>query len=232
MQAIILAAGRGSRLAPLTDDRPKAMVMVAGRPIFWRVVDSLLQAGVSDIIAVTNGYSLAAHIYAPSGARVQAAVQETPLGTADALAQVGGMASPFLLLGCDSLFPADHIRAVMACPAQIVLSGKRERWPGRHQSTISYQGRKIAGIAEKPAYPTSSMTSLMLYKLPPFIFDYLAGVEKSARGELEIQSAINAMIADGTTVSVVACDDYFHLTNASDLRGYNDHQRQKAVKNA
>ncbi len=219
MQAIILAAGRGERLAPLTENKPKAMVEAGGRPIFWRVVDSLVLAGVTEVIAVTSGYALGAADHAPSGLRVKEVIQAEATGTASALAEVGGMEKPFLLLGCDTIFPVDHIKALVAEAAQVVLSVKAGA-EAHHNTITYYQGGKVAGIAEKPPFPTSTTQSLMLYKLPPLIFDYLPQVKKSRRGEYEVQDAINSLLANGVSVGAVECERYFHLTQVSDFERY------------
>lgn len=220
MQAVILAAGRGSRLAPLTDDKPKALVEVGGRTIFWQVVDSLVQGGVNKVVAVTSGYHLATVDEAPSGLKFRTVTQETPLGTSHALQQAGWMEKPFLLLGCDTIFQPEHIKAVFEADAEIALSVRADQAQVWHCTIIYYQGGKIAGIAEKPQFPTSTTQSLMLYKLPPTVFDYLPAVKKSRRKEYEIQDAINMMIADGFSVATVECSEYFHLSQASDIEKF------------
>jgi dTDP-glucose pyrophosphorylase len=124
-------------------------------------------------------------------------------------------------MGCDTLFDPAHVRAVAEYDAatDIVLSVK---WDAQiHHSTIMYNyGCTVEGIAEKPPFPTSTTQSLMLYRLPPKIMTYLLRVRKSPRGEYEIQDAINLMIADGATVALVECEDYFHLTKQEDIENY------------
>jgi len=220
MQAVILAAGEGSRLAPLTEETPKAMVPVEGRPIVWRVIDTLIGAGVINIVVITSGYPLGIEKYSWSGINYKEVIQPEPLGTANALMQLGSIPGSFLLLGCDALFPVEHIQALMRAEADIALSGRGGAEV--HHSTITYyHGGKIAGIAEKPFFPTSTTQSLMLYKLPSAIFDYLPQVKRSKRKEYEIQDAINGMIDDGASVEVVECiGDYFHLTETDDLKKF------------
>lgn len=218
MQAIVLGAGLGRRLAPLTDERPKALIEVGGQPIMWWVIDCLAQAGVGEVMVVTSGYEVGGHW---PGIKITEVVQGDPLGTADALGQVCPPSEPFLVLGCDGLFSAAHIRAVMGGSSEMVLSTRAGA--AVDHSTMMYTPEgEIVGVAEKPPFPTSTMQSLLLYKLPPSVFDYLPRVRKSERGEYELQAAINMMIAGGIGVAAVEyVGAYFHLTEAYQIGEFN-----------
>lgn len=222
MQAIILAAGRGSRLAPLTDDKPKALVEVGGVPIIWRVLTTV--GPLVDTVTIVGSER-----FFDDTQFVKFILQKEPLGTANALRCVPPLVEPFVLLGCDTIFQPDHIRTVFEAEAEIALSVRAERAEVWHSTITYYQGGKIAGIAENPQFPTSTTQSLMLYKLPSAIFDYLPAVKKSRRKEYEIQDAINMMIADGFSVATVECGEYFHLTQASDIEKFDFQMAKIAV---
>jgi glucose-1-phosphate thymidylyltransferase len=214
MQAVILAAGQGSRLAPLTDNKPKALVEVSGVPIIWRVLATVIPLVNTVTIVGTERFF-------DDTQCLKFVLQKEPLGTADALRKVPPLDAPFLLLGCDTIFSVEHIKDIIKADSEIVLSTRTEQ-PKESVSTITYySGGKIAGIAEKPQVPTSTTQSLMLYKLPAKTFDYLPRVKKTRRSEYGIQSVINTMIVDGSSVTTVECvDEYFHLTQMSDIEKF------------
>jgi D,D-heptose 1,7-bisphosphate phosphatase len=115
VQAVILAGGRGERLRPLTDDIPKAMVPVAGRPLLEYAIDSLRRSGVTDILLVTGYRSAAIHGYfgdgSRHGVRLDYFVETHPLGTAGALARLRhALPEWFLVLYGDLVLDLDFRR--------------------------------------------------------------------------------------------------------------------------
>lgn len=102
-QAVVLCGGRGTRLALLLGDRPKALVPVAGRPLIERLLDDLAAAGTRDVLLLAGfgGDQVAAAVEraAPASLRVRTVVEATPLGTAGALRGVREhLAERFLLV--------------------------------------------------------------------------------------------------------------------------------------
>ena len=114
MQAVILAAGEGSRLRPLTRSKPKAMLPVANRPIIEYVIDALLENGIREIVVVV-GYrkeEVIRHLN-KLDAPIQVVVQERQLGTADALrAAASEITDDFLVLPGDNYINAGSIARI------------------------------------------------------------------------------------------------------------------------
>jgi NDP-sugar pyrophosphorylase family protein len=114
MQAVILAAGKGTRLRPITLHRSKAMAPIAGKPMVERVIERMVKNGIDDFILVISDDDQAIRRYFRSEvklpARFQFVTQTERLGMAHAV----GLAAPrirtdFLLSACDSIVPAGHI---------------------------------------------------------------------------------------------------------------------------
>lgn len=123
IQAVILAGGRGTRLSPLTDRIPKAMVPVQGKPFLHHQIDLLRAAGLSDVLLLVGhlGSQIVRYLGDGSrfGMRIRYAREETPLGTAGALSNAGkGLEADFLLLNGDTLLEIDHARLVEAYRSQ------------------------------------------------------------------------------------------------------------------
>src|SRR5881397_3066219 len=98
MQALIIAGGQAQRLRPLTDDRPKAMIAVAGKPILEYQVEWLRDSGVSDLIVACGYRHGAIEDYFGDGSRwhvcMRYSVEETPLGRGGALRLAYKQVSP------------------------------------------------------------------------------------------------------------------------------------------
>ncbi len=111
MKAIILAGGRGTRLAPLTEDLPKALVPVGGRPILEWIVHRLAAQGCTAITLAVGHLAekIAAHFGdgARFGVRIEYSHEREPLGTAGPLALVRGLDEPFLVMNGDILTTLD-----------------------------------------------------------------------------------------------------------------------------
>lgn len=103
MHGVIMAGGRGTRLQPLTDSRPKPMVPLLGRPVIDYVKDAMLRAGVNDLI-VTTGYrgeDLEAHVttWAEDGISARVNREDTPMGTAGSVRLLADVLTSTFVVG-------------------------------------------------------------------------------------------------------------------------------------
>jgi NDP-sugar pyrophosphorylase family protein len=230
MQAVILAAGKGSRLHPITTTRSKAMLPILGQPIVERVMEGLARNGVDEFILVVSPDDTDIVTYfnreSPLRGHVTYMEQKERLGMAHALLQAAPhLRGQFVLSACDNLVSEEHVKELFAVHGAA----------SSHQATLSLvkvPPELIArtGIVEmregfvtrivekpKPSEAPSDIASLPLYVFTQCILDYLPRVARSQRGEYELQDAIQMLIDEGGKVRGVLTDSRLTLTDASDL---------------
>lgn len=231
-QAVILAAGRGTRLGPLTNERPKSMLPILGQPIVARVLGDMAAAGVRRFVIVVGPDDGGMRAYFERAALpnldIRFAVQERATGTVDALTLAAPhLDGPFLLSAVDNITSAEHVRRLIARhsadPDAIVTLSLLPAAPEqiRRSAGVVIDGEWITAIEEKPEHPPSPWAAIMLYAFSHDYLSYLAGVPVSARGEREIVSGIQAALANGRRVSYVTTDRRLHLTREDDLLAIN-----------
>lgn len=209
-RAVVLAAGRGTRLRPHTDTTPKPLLHIDGRPTLDYILTSLATAGVRQVCLVTGYLAAQIETYVGDGQRwgLQASfVQQSPLlGTAHALqAAAAFLTEPAFVLAADYALAPDHLAnlksAYREAEADLALSLKKLSADEiSSRSSVAFDaGGKITRIVEKPAPGTapSDVGASLIYIVPPQIANYLNRVSLSTRQEYEIVDVINAMLADG-----------------------------------
>ena len=231
-EAVILAAGRGTRLGLLTKDRPKSMLPVVGKPIMVRIMDRMREVGIRRFVVVIgeNEGGIAAYLSTSwyPDTEVAFAIQAVPTGTVDALLLAAPhLTGPFLLTAVDNLTSVEHIRNLMSCleqaSDQIAALSLLPATPDqiRTSSDAVIENDRIVAMEEKPAHPRGSHAAIMLYAFAPHFLDFLPTVSVSPRGEREIVSAIQASIAAGQRVGYAITDWRLHLTRELDLLAIN-----------
>jgi len=246
MQGIILAAGKGTRLQPVTPARTKAMAPVAGKPIVARVFDLFVQNGIRDILLLISPddrdiqpyferylQSACAGLQGIDEVTVKFVVQQERLGMAHALTLLAPyIHGNFLMSACDNLVPTAHIAALIdkqrTEQANAVLSLMAiDIAQSATTGIVAFDqtGNWIQRIVEKPqpAEAPSNIASLPLYVFTHKLLDYLPRVQPSARGEYELQDAIQMMIEDAGRVTGVQTAERWQLTNVDDLLELNRH---------
>lgn len=236
MQGVILAAGKGSRLHPITVSRSKAMLPILGQPIVARVMEDLWTNGVGDFILVVSPEDREVVRYFQREAALDADVrfvyQTERLGMADALRQAAPLIDDdFILSACDNLVSAEHVRRMAAAwrsePRSNAVLTLMPVEPDRLGSVgiVERDGPWVTRIVEKPKPENapSDISSLPLYLFSQRILDYLPEVELSPRGEYELQDAIQMLIERDGRVTGVMTESRLTLTNAADLLAINRH---------
>jgi bifunctional UDP-N-acetylglucosamine pyrophosphorylase/glucosamine-1-phosphate N-acetyltransferase len=195
MQTVILAAGTGTRLWPLTERVPKPMLPVAGDPMVARVADAACEAGATELVVVVGygGGRVRAHL----GERhhdvpVTYVDQPERRGTADAVRLAAPeITGPFALLNGDGRYaPADIARLFDAAPA---LGVHRVDDPSAY-GVVSTSDGVADAVVEKPTSPSSDLVSTGACVLPEEAAARAADVERSARGEYEMTDVLAAVI--------------------------------------
>ncbi len=228
--AVILAAGRGTRLKEITAKRSKAMAPVAGVPMICRVIDSLKSAGISKFLVVAAPGDRALQELCSSLPEVRVREQREPKGSGDALRSCeSDLPHPFIVSACDSLLELTDISAVCrlfeSMQAQAALSVMQvgADVPLESRSVVRMSGDHVLEFIEKPSSSQriSNITSLPLWVLSPDIFPELASLAPSPRGEYELPAAFNMLIAKGRRIVAHRAAVRYDLTTVDDLLALN-----------
>jgi UDP-N-acetylglucosamine diphosphorylase / glucose-1-phosphate thymidylyltransferase / UDP-N-acetylgalactosamine diphosphorylase / glucosamine-1-phosphate N-acetyltransferase / galactosamine-1-phosphate N-acetyltransferase len=198
-QAVILAAGEGRRLRPLTVNKPKAMIYIAGKPIIQYVLESLATNGIRDIIMVVGYKREQVFDYVGDGKKfgvdVKYVTQSNQLGTGHALLQAKGATdSEFLVLAGDKLITPDTLTEFVASSPTTILV-KREADPSRY-GVVTVEMGLVIGMVEKPTAPSSNLINTGIYAFNKDIFQYL-------ESKLDIPDALIEMRQDGIPITAI-----------------------------
>ncbi|MDZ7288340.1 MAG: glucose-1-phosphate thymidylyltransferase [candidate division KSB1 bacterium] len=208
MKGLILSGGKGTRLYPLTYTSAKQLIPVANKPVLFRVIEAIRDAGINDIGIVVG--DTAAEIKAAAGdgkrwgVRLTYIQQEKPLGLAHAVK----IAREFLGGDRFVMFLGDNVIQGGISPlirqfaqseynAQIVL--KRVAEP-QHYGVAELENGRIVRLVEKPREPKSDLALVGIYMFDHNIFEAVEAIAPSWRGELEITDAIQWLVTHGHRV--------------------------------
>lgn len=201
--AVVLAAGEGRRLDPLTNRRPKPMVPVANRPLLEYVVEALAEAGVDRIVLVV-GYRrerIRNHFGDGDdwGVDIEYVVQEKQLGTGHAVLQAQDVLDDaFLVLNGDRIVDTslvERVRDALGDRGGPVVSVTRSS-PPRHYGVVELNGDRVEAITEKPEAPvTSEVINAGVYGFDASIFDAIRETSTDG-GELDVTTTLDELAAD------------------------------------
>lgn len=208
MKGIVLAGGLGTRLLPLTKITNKHLLPVYDKPMIYYPLQTLINAGIKDIMIVTGGNNAGEFLRLLGNGRqfglkdISYTYQEGEGGIAEAL----GLAEDFadgekvlIVLG-DNVIGKDIIREKEEFEkqkegAKILI--KKVSHP-EYFGVPVLNGDKVIGIEEKPKKPKSQYAVTGIYMYDSRVFDIIKTLERSDRGELEITDVNNAYIKAGT----------------------------------
>lgn len=208
MQAVILAAGEGKRVRPLTRSRPKALIPVANRPIIEYVIDALLKNGIRDIIVVV-GYrkEQVTRFLNQLDVPIEVVDQPKQLGTAHALqCAESKIKGDFLVLPGDNYIDPHSIARIAGTSNAMLV--REHPNPSNFGVVMLHEGY-VTEIVEKPEQAHSLMVSTGIYSLKKEIFSHIRGND--------LTDAITAMIQKGIRVQGVPADDWQDAIFAWDL---------------
>lgn len=220
MKAVILAAGQGVRLKPLTNTRPKVMLQVAGRPILWHLIQEAKKAGIREAVVVVRYLKEQIIQYFQEhdpGIKLTFVEQGTIHGTGAAiLAAEPHLDDTFVALAGDIVTEADAIRQVIdAHKNGITLAVKQV--PNPHQyGVVELSGNTVSLFEEKAEHPKSDLANLSIYCMESTIFHDIRGIPVSARGEQEIVNLFVGARAVKTDAFWMDIGYPWHLFDAND----------------
>ena len=224
MQAIILAAGEGSRMRPLTSKRPKVMLPVCGKPILEQIVLRAKEAGVESFVFVV-GYgadAVKSHFGDGSnlGARIDYAIQDRQLGTGHALLAAEAMAEDrFVVLNGDVLPDAESMKGMTSIKGYAVAA-KRVPDPSRYGVFLEDSGY-MKSVIEKSETPPSDLANAGIYLFREGIFDALKKAKMSKRGEYELTDGLNAL-ALKEKIKIIEFKDWLEIGRPWDILAANE----------
>ena len=207
MKGVVLAGGLGTRLSPLTRVTNKHLLPVYNKPMIYYPIQTLVNAGIREILLVTGGNSAGDFLKLLGNGKdfglrhLDYTYQEGEGGIADALrlAEYFADGEPVCVVLGDNLIERNILHAAQAFQeqkrgAKILL--KEVKDPQRFGVPV-LQGKQVINIEEKPANPRSSYAVTGIYFYDSAVFDIIKTLKPSGRGELEITDVNNAYIQDG-----------------------------------
>jgi len=199
MQAVILAAGEGKRVRPLTHSRPKALIPVANRPIIEYVIDALIKNGIRDIIVVVGYRKEQVTRYLNSlTVPVTVVVQDKQLGTAHALTCARSkIKGDFLVLPGDNYIDAGSIAKIKNIKNAMLI---KEHPNPSNFGVVQLADGYVTHIVEKPERFPGFMVSTGIFSLSSSFFPYIR--------ENNITDAISCMLEDNQKIHGVVADDW------------------------
>ncbi len=204
MKGVVLAGGLGSRLKPLTKVTNKHLLPVYNQPMIYYPINTLINAGLDDIMIVTGGNSAGDFLKLLGNGKdfglkhLNYTYQEGEGGIADALSLVQHFADdePICVVLGDNIIEGNIRKAKEDYEkqnggAKILL--KKVHDPQRF-GVPALEGKKVLQIEEKPKNPKSDFAVIGIYFYDSRVFEIIRGLEPSARGELEITDVNNYYI--------------------------------------
>ncbi len=183
MKAVVMAGGEGSRLRPLTVDRPKPMVHIANAPVMEHIVRLLQRHGIRDIVVTVQYLSGVIQDYFREGqdldARIRYSLEEIPLGTAGSVrAAEAYLDEPFLVISGDALTDFDLTALIEfheKSGAAATLTLHRVRNPLEYGVVITDDSGRILRFQEKPRWDEvlGDTVNTGIYMIDPSIFDLI-----------------------------------------------------------
>jgi len=213
-KAVILAAGRGTRMKEITDELPKPMVKVKGMPILESIVRGLVFNGITDFLIVVGWRKEVITDYFGDGSDFGCRVEYVEQVVQDGTGRVVELArdfsgdDPFILSYGDILVPAEsYAPLVNFTNVEGKLTVKIDEDVRKGGAVFIVDGM-VTDLIEKGGddAPTSPYYNAGIYSFSPKIYDYTAKLELSPRGEYELTDAIKAQVQDGLPIAAVELD--------------------------
>jgi len=235
MKAVLLAAGEGVRLLPLTATRPKHLIKVGGKPILQFCLEAVKNAGINEVIIVTHYMADAIRQYFGAGGklglRISYVEQKAVLGTGNAAA----VAEPyvdddFVLVYGDLLFGIDVVKDVL----QVFEQGKTAAVIGvvpvdnpESYGIVELDGKeRVKRIVEKPdaGKASSNLANAGVYVFSHEVFDKIRQTKATDRGEWELTDAVTLLAKETKPVlaAELSKDDWFDVGRPWDLLDANN----------
>jgi len=230
MKAVILAAGEGNRLRPLTERRPKPMLPVGNRPVLEHVLEAVADAGITEVVFVV-GYErdrIQTHFGDGDewGVDIEYAVQDTQLGTGHAVLQAEDYVSDsFVVLNGDRVINDSLVASVVdrlrGGESPVVSVTRVDN--ARNYGVVELDDDQVHAIHEKPRgdQSRSDIINAGVYGFDPSIFEFIRDTKTSPSGELEVTATLDAMTRNGGVAAIRYSDYWLDISYLWDLLSVN-----------
>jgi dTDP-glucose pyrophosphorylase len=212
-KAVLLAAGRGTRMRELTQELPKPMLQVRGKPVLQHIIEGLCDAGLTDFLIIVGWHAEVIRDFFGAGSklgvRMKYATQMVQDGTGKVveLAREFVGSDPFVLSYGDILIGPENYPRICAALARVeaVVSVKQNEDVTQGGAVFVNENFELIDLREKPkpGEPTSPWYNAGIYAFRSSIFDYVAKLEQSPRGEYELTDAIRNLALAGQKVQAL-----------------------------
>ena len=212
-KAVLLAAGRGTRMRELTAELPKPMIKVRGKPILLHIVEGLQAAGIKNFLIIVGYHGDAVRSYFDDGTCFGLQIKYATQVVQDGTGRVVDLArdfvgqSPFVLSYGDILVDPVNYKSIVDLPDEVeaIVSVKRNEDVSKGGAVFVNERMEVADIREKsqPGETTSAWYNAGVYALRPSIFDWTAKLQPSPRGEYELTDAIRDLAQCGKKVKAL-----------------------------
>jgi len=223
MKAVILAAGEGKRLRPLTETMPKVMLPVANKPVLEYVIDAVRNSGISEIIVVV-GYKkevIMEYFREYEGIDIIYVVQDKQLGTSHALLQVTKhINEPFIVLSGDNIIDQRSISKLIHNESEYSMLVKENLHPSKY-GVVTAEKNILKKLVEKP--PNENLkrfVSTGIYKLSTSIFDTIENA--TSQGDYSLSSVIQSTVEQGKKISTILADLWMDIAYPWDFLSINE----------
>jgi len=205
LTAVIMAGGKGTRLLPLTENIPKPLLEIGGKPIIEYNVDLLKSYGISEVIISVNHFGEQIEDYFEKNDDISFVREDSPLGTVGALGQIDTIASDYLvILNSDLLtnvsyeemfrkFLSENADMMVACvPYKVEVP----------YAVLEREGTKVKSLIEKPTY--SYLSNAGIYMIKKDVLDLIP-----KQTQYDATDLIEALIDSGKTVGTYSISEYW-----------------------
>ncbi len=224
MKAFLLAAGKGTRMRPLTENTPKPLLPIAGKPALQHLIDSLEEMMDEIIILVGWEGEKIKEGVGSSEAELRFVRQEEQSGTADAISYAERFVDDkFVCMNADVLMPknvlTDFVKSFSKTENSMI--GLAEVKDPYNYGVVTTEGKNVKEIIEKPEDPPESKVNSGLYGFTEEIFEAIDKTEKSPRGEYEITDSLKIMMED-SNIEHFKIEEWHELSRPWDLLSTNE----------
>jgi dTDP-glucose pyrophosphorylase len=224
MKAIILAAGRGTRLRPITDEKPKPLLEIGGKPLIGYSIEGLISCGIRDI-AIVVGYlkdQITDYVKRTYDANFVFIEQPSVTGTAAAvLLGADFLTTDFIMLYGDTFLSEGAINKIALSAGDGAVGAVKSLTPEKFGCISVDEHGFVESIIEKPQVARSNLVVMGGYRFPLSVLKYLRLIKPSKRGELELPDAVRLSIESGARYVVARIDGSDDVATLKDLERLN-----------
>ena len=228
MKAVVLAAGEGARMRPLTFSKPKHMLPIGGKPVLHYTLKRISEVGIRDVLLIVGYKKEVIEDYFRDGSSIGLKItyinQKKALGTANAINLAKEYINEdFLVVNGDLFFTVRALRSVIGAYKEesvTTLAVTKVEQP-QYYGIVEVKGDKAVKLIEKPGSKVTSsrLANAGIYVFSGEIFNTISRISESVRGEYEITDAISYNIEKGDLVKVceIRGADWFDIGRPWDL---------------